>query len=224
MSMSVGQVSDLLMDIKRSWPAPHQTPSLEPLPLTHTHPALCRVRECDLVPIPEEGWTLMTASSDTLRSPEPPSPAGPLSPSARDPLVHTGRGLRSSLDGRARVCPGCTASVVPSCHSLLYPGYLHSPVLNVLHSSSEDSAAGCRPVASVACTMSAAPQHCVCVFIRGDSSAQWNKDPVNHNQMGVCVLGVVGKGARESEEDGGEVWMCPECSGGCQDPVWDAEG
>lgn len=101
MSMSMGQVSDLLMDIKRSWPAPHQNPSLEPPPLSHTHPALCRVRECDLVPIPEEGWALMTASSDTLRSPEPPSPAGPLSPLGRDPLVHTGRGLRSGLDSHS---------------------------------------------------------------------------------------------------------------------------
>lgn len=29
----------------------------------------------------------------------------------------------------------------------------------------------------------------VCVFIRGDSYAQWNKDTVNHNQMGVCREG-----------------------------------
>ena len=53
----------------------------------------------------------MTASSDTLRSPEPPSPAGPLSPSGRDPLVHTGRGLLSGPDGPARVYPACTHPV-----------------------------------------------------------------------------------------------------------------
>lgn len=109
----MGQVSDLLMDIKRSWPAPHQNPSLEPPPLLHTHPALCRVRECDLVPIPEEGCTLMTASSDTLRSSEPPSPAGPLSPSGQDPLVHTGRGLQSGLDSSARARAVCTHPVPP---------------------------------------------------------------------------------------------------------------
>lgn len=48
-----------------------------------------------------------------------------------------------------------------------------------------DRATGCRPVVSNQCTMSAVPQLCVCVFIRGDSSTQWNKDTVNHNQMGV---------------------------------------
>lgn len=207
MSMSMGQVSDLVMDIKRSWPAPHQNPSLEPPPLSHTHPALCRVRECDLVPIPEEGWTLMTASSDTLRSPEPPSPAGPLSPSGRDPLVHIGRGLRSGLDCLARVCPAHTLS-----HPILpWPAMSRLVTLTqtALSSSSEDSATGCRPVVSVQCTMSAAAQLCVCVFIRGDSYAQWNKDAVNHNQMGVCAGGG-GEGGRESEEFGGGVsvpWM-----------------
>lgn len=35
-SMSRGQVSDLLMDIKRSWPVPHQNPSWTPTPLTYT--------------------------------------------------------------------------------------------------------------------------------------------------------------------------------------------
>lgn len=135
----------------------------------------------------------MTASSDTLRSPEPPSPAGPLSPSGRHPLVHTRRGLQSGLGSLARVCLFYTRPV-PShpampCHALPCPGWLHSPGATAWSSSSEDSATGCRPVVSVPCTMSAAPQLCVCVFIRGDSSAQWNKDAVNHNQMGVCAGG-----------------------------------
>ncbi len=47
---STHPANDRLMDIKRSWP------SLQPPPpaLSHTHTALCVVRECDLVPIPEE--------------------------------------------------------------------------------------------------------------------------------------------------------------------------
>lgn len=67
--------------------------------------------------------------------------------------------------------------------------------------------------------MSAAPQLCACVFIRGDSYAQWNKDTVNHNQMGVCA-----RGGGE-----GDVWrlgvesVCLEFSGVCQDPMRDAE-
>lgn len=47
----------------------------------------------------------------------------------------------------------------------------------------------------------------VCVFIRGDSYAQWNKDTVNHNQMGVCRGGGVCWGW-------GEEFVCPECSRG----------
>lgn len=182
----------------------------KPLPctpsLSHTHPALCRVRECDLVPIPEEGWTLMTASSDTLRCSEPPSPAGSLCSLGQDPLVHTGRGLQSGVDSVAKVHPVCPYLVwKPFCHALLVPGWLFTVDPNTLGLSTEDSATGGRPVVSVQCTMSAAPQLCVCVFIRGDSYAQWNKDTVNHNQMGVCTerVGV-------SEEVGGGVrvsWM-----------------
>lgn len=71
-NVSMGQDSDLLMDIKRSWPAPHQNPSLEPPTLSHTHPALCRVRECDLVPIPEEGWKLLTTSDTFCAAPSLP--------------------------------------------------------------------------------------------------------------------------------------------------------
>lgn len=119
----------------------------------------------------------MTASSDTLHSPEPPSPAAPLSPLGRDLLVHTGRGLRSDLD--------CLAEVVLSfCHALA--GYTH---LVRLHGAHHQSTVQVCSVVSVKCTMSAEPQPCVCVFIRGDSSAQWNKDAVNHNQMGVCAGG-----------------------------------
>lgn len=126
----------------------------------------------------------MTASSDTLRSTEPPSPAGPLSPSGRDPLVHTGRGLRSGLDTLACLH---TPRPIPPCHALQCPGWLHSPARTAWSSPSEERATGCRPVVSVQYTMSAALQLCVCVFIRGDSYAQWNKDTVNHNQMGVCA-------------------------------------
>lgn len=128
LSMSMGQVSDLLMDIKRSWPAPHQNPlPWTPTPLVHTHPALCRVRECDLVPIPEEGWTLMTASSDTLRSSEPPSPAGPLCLLGWDPLVHTGRGP-SVWCGQPQVYPICT-------HPCPLPSSQCSPVSRLVTSS-----------------------------------------------------------------------------------------
>lgn len=132
----------------------------------------------------------MTASSDTLRSPEPPSPAGPLSPSGRDPLVHTGTGLRSGLDSLAGVCAVCTHPV-PSCPAIpcrVEAGYTHPVRLHGAYHQSTD-ATGRRPVGSVQCTMSAVPQLCVCVFIRGDSYAQWNKDAVNHNQMGVCAGG-----------------------------------
>ena len=65
-----------------------------------------------------------------------------------------------------------------------------------------------------------APRLCVCVFIRGDSSAQWDKDAVNHNQMGVCAGGGEGEGGRRLGEE--SVFL--ECLGGCQDPMWDAEG
>lgn len=128
-TMSMGQDSDLLMDIKRSWPAPHQNPSLEPPTLSHTHPALCRVRECDLVPIPEEGWKLLT-TSDTLRSPEPPSPAGPLSLSGLDPLVlvHSEWGLQYGQSSLA---------ILPTHSALSHfamtfhaQSCLHSPSLN----------------------------------------------------------------------------------------------
>lgn len=54
----------------------------------------------------------MTASSDTLRSSEPPSPAGPLCSLGWDPLVHTGRGLQSGLD---------SLEFTLSAHTLSYP-------------------------------------------------------------------------------------------------------
>ena len=70
--------------------------------------------------------------------------------------------------------------------------------------------------------MSAVPQLRVCVFIRGDSSTQWNKDTVNHNQTGVCA-GWWGRGIEDSRRLGEES-LYPECSEGCQDPMWDTEG
>lgn len=39
----------------------------------------------------------------------------------------------------------------------------------------------------------------------------------------VCVPGVEGKGEGDPRRLGEES-ECPECSGGCQDPMWDAEG
>ncbi|CAB1449684.1 unnamed protein product [Pleuronectes platessa] len=62
----------------------------------------------------------MTASSDTLRSPEPPSPAGPLGSSGRDPLVHTGRGLKSGSDGVCLVLASCP---IPPCR--VQASYIH---------------------------------------------------------------------------------------------------
>lgn len=162
----------------------------------------------------------MTASSDTLRSSEPPSPAGSLCSLGLDPLVHTGRDLQSGLDSLEFNLSAHTLSYpIPSCPALLCPGWLHLPGLTVWSSSSEDSATGGRPVVSVQCTMSAAPQLCVCVFIRGDSYAQWNKDTVNHKW--VCVWGGGGEGDQRRL---GEESVCSECSGGCQDPMRDAEG
>ncbi|KAK5856131.1 hypothetical protein PBY51_007749 [Eleginops maclovinus] len=130
----------------------------------------------------------MTASSDTLRSAEPPSPAGPLNPKVRDPLVHTGRVLRSGLDSQSALfhhimqCPAVFIQVtLTDCMELIIRGQC-----NWLQTCSY-------------CAMynDGAPQHCVCVFIRGDSSAQWDKDAVNHNQMGVCVWGGEGEGVEE---------------------------
>lgn len=57
------------------------------------------------------------------------------------------------------------------------------------------------------------PQLCVCVFIRDDSSTQWNKDTVNHNQTGVC--GLWGRGIGDLRRLGEEP-VCPECSERCQ--------
>lgn len=96
-------------------------------------------------------------------------------------------------------CPAVSGLVTftcPQCIELLIRGH----------------ATGRGPVVSVQCTMSTAPQLRVCVFIRGDSSTQWNKDTVNHNQMGVCAGGG-GEGGEGDLRRSGEESVCPECSG-----------
>lgn len=150
---------------------------------------------------PNDGLLRHIAQPWASLSSWPPQPLG------RDPLVHTGRGLQSGLDRPARVCPVYKHPVpsYPAMPCLTQIGYTH-PGLTAWSSSSEDSATGCRPVVSMQYTMSRAPQLCVCVFITGDSYAQWNKDAVNHNQMGVCA-GCGGEGGRGSEEVGGGVWV-----------------
>lgn len=42
------------------------------------------------------------------------------------------------------------------------------------------------------------------------------------SQSNGCVRGMEGKG--EGDPKLGEESVRPECSGGCQDPMWDAEG
>lgn len=133
---------------------------------------------------PNDGLLRHIAQPWASLSSWPPQPIGPGPPGPHWERSAVWPGYPSqSLSFLYTPCP------IPSCHALPCPGWLHSAGPTAWSSSSEDSATGCRPVVSVPCTMSAAPQLCVCVFIRGDSSAQWNKDAVNHNQMGVCAGG-----------------------------------
>lgn len=137
----------------------------------------------------------MTAFSDTLRSTEPPSPAGPLCSLGWDPLVHAGWDLQSGLDSlqftlSAHTPPGLPLSrfvTLTQCGLTIRGQCNWWETCSFCWSYNERSASAlsmCLHQRRQLCTME--QRHC-------------------QSQMGVCMLGGGG-----SEEVGGGVrvfWM-----------------